>query len=68
MRSVRIDILLVVLLVLAIGSTSYAKLQVSTPPPRLVDTVWKILDEKYVDLTYNGHSDPQAILGRDLLQ
>lgn len=56
MRSVRIDILLVVLLVLAIGSRSYAKLQVSTPPPRLVDTVWKILDEKYVDLTYNGHS------------
>jgi carboxyl-terminal processing protease len=56
MRSVRLDVLLVVLFVLAIGSRSYAKPQVSPPSARLVDTVWKIVDEKYVDSTYNGHS------------
>ncbi len=56
MRSVRLDVLLVVLLILAIGSRSYTKPQVSPPSARLVDTVWKIVDEKYVDLTYNGHS------------
>src|SRR5882757_660018 len=56
MRSVRLDVLLLVLFVLAIGSRSYAKQQVSPPSARLVDTVWKIVDEKYVDSTYNGHS------------
>src|SRR5882762_6555322 len=56
MRSVRLDVLLVVLLVLAIGSRSYTKPQVSPPSAWLVDTVSKIVDEKYVDLTYNGHS------------
>jgi carboxyl-terminal processing protease len=56
MRSVRLGVVPVVLLVLAIGSRSHAKPQVSPPPARLVDTVWKILDEKYLDLTYNGHS------------
>jgi carboxyl-terminal processing protease len=56
MRSVRLDVLLVVLLVLAIGSRSHTKPQVSPPSTRLVDTVWKIVDEKYVDSTYNGHS------------
>ena len=56
MGSVRLDFLLVVLLVLAISSRSYAKLQVRPPSARLVDTVWKIVDEKYVDVTYNGHS------------
>ncbi len=60
MRSVRLDVLLVVLLVLAIGSRSHTKPQVSPPATRLVDTVWKIVDEKYVDLTYNGHS-PEEI-------
>src|SRR5438876_2942052 len=56
MRSVRLDVVPVVLLVLAIGGRSYAKPQVSPPSARLVDTVWKMVDEKYVDLTYNGHS------------
>ena len=56
MRGARFDFLLVVLLVLAISSRSYAKPQVSPPSARLVDTVWKIVDEKYVDATYNGHS------------
>src|SRR6266478_5838916 len=56
MRSARLDVFLVVLLVLAIGSRSYTKPQVSPPSTRLVDTVWKIVDEKYVDVTYNGHS------------
>ena len=56
MRSVRLDVFLVVLFVVAIGSRSYAKPQVSPPSARLVDTVWKIVDEKYVDLTYKGHS------------
>jgi carboxyl-terminal processing protease len=56
MRSVRLDVLLVVPFVLAIGSRSYAKPQVSPPSARLVDTVWKIVDEEYVDSTYNGHS------------
>jgi len=59
MRSVRLDVLLVVPFVLAIGSRSYAKPQVSPPSARLVDTVWKIVDEKYVDSTYNGHSPPE---------
>jgi carboxyl-terminal processing protease len=56
MRNVRLEALLVVLLVLAIGSKSYGKPQVSRPSARLVDAVWKIVDEKYVDSTYNGHS------------
>jgi carboxyl-terminal processing protease len=56
MGSVRLDVFVVVLLVLAIGSRSYTKPQASPPSARLVDTVWKIVDEKYVDLTYNGHS------------
>ena len=56
MGSVRLDVLPVVLLVLAISSRSYAKPQVRPPSARLVDTVWKIVDEKYVDVTYNGHS------------
>jgi len=60
MRSVRLDVLLVVLLVLAIGSRSHTKPQASPPATRLVDTVWKIVDEKYIDLTYNGHS-PEEI-------
>jgi len=30
-----------------------------------VDTVWKIVDEKYIDLTYNGHS-PEEIRKRFL--
>src|SRR5260370_9394058 len=65
MRSVRLGVLLVVLLVLAIGSRSHTKPQVSPPATRLVDTVWKIVDEKYVDLTYNGHS-PEEIRKRFL--
>ena len=56
MASMRLDFLLVVLLVLAISSRSYAKPQVRPPSARLVDTVWKIVDEKYIDSTYNGHS------------
>jgi carboxyl-terminal processing protease len=56
MGSVRLDVRLVVLFVLAIGSRSYAKPQVNPASGRLVDTVWKIVDEKYVDSTYNGHS------------
>jgi carboxyl-terminal processing protease len=56
MRSVQLHVVPVVLLVLAIGSRSYAEPQVNPPSARLVDTVWKMLDEKYVDLTYNGHS------------
>jgi carboxyl-terminal processing protease len=55
MSSVRLDVLLVVILLLATGSRSYAKPQVRPPSTRLVDTVWKIVDEKYVDITYNGH-------------
>jgi C-terminal processing protease CtpA/Prc len=55
LRSVRPDVL-VLLLVLAIGSRSYSKPQVGHPSARLVDTVWKIVDEKYIDSKYNGHS------------
>ncbi len=57
-RDVRLDVL-VLLLVLAIGSRSYAKPQVSPPSARLVDTVWKVVDEKYIDSTYNGHSSTE---------
>jgi carboxyl-terminal processing protease len=55
MRSVRLDFVPVVL-VLAIGGGSYAEAQVNPPSARLVDTVWKMLDEKYIDLTHNGNS------------
>lgn len=66
MRSVQLDVVPVVLLVLAIGGRSYAMPQVSPPSARLVDTVWKMLDEKYLDLTYNGHS-PAEIRKRFLV-
>ena len=56
MHSVRLDVVLVVLLVFAIGSRTCAKPQVSRPSVRLADTVWNLIDEKYLDLTYNGHS------------
>jgi carboxyl-terminal processing protease len=60
MHSVRLDVLLVVLVVVlvvpAIGSRSFTQPQVSPPSAWLVDTVWKIIDEKYIDSTYNGHS------------
>jgi carboxyl-terminal processing protease len=56
MRSLRLDVLLVVVVVLAIVSRSYTKPQVSPTSARLVDAVWRIVDEKYVDPTYNGHS------------
>jgi carboxyl-terminal processing protease len=59
MRSVRLDVLLVVLLVLAIGSRSHSKPQVSPPSTRLVDAVRKIIDERYVDSTCNGHSSAE---------
>src|SRR5882724_9223905 len=55
MSSLRLDVLLVVFLLLATDSRSNAKPQVRSPSARLVDTVWKIVDEKYVDVTYNSH-------------
>jgi hypothetical protein len=64
---VRLDVLLVVLVVLAIDSRSYTKPQVSPPSARLVDTVWKIVDEKYVDLRYNGHSPAEAEIRKRFL-
>jgi len=56
MRIGRLDVLLVALLVLAVGTRNHTRPQVSPPAARLVDTVWKIIDENYVDSTYNGHS------------
>ena len=59
MRSVPIDVVLVVLLVAAIGSRTDTKPQVSHSSARLIDKVWNILDEKYLDASYNGHPPEQ---------
>lgn len=55
MRSVRLDTIFVVLIAAAVATRIHAEPQVGHRL-RLVDTVWKMLDEKYLDLTYNGHS------------
>ncbi|HET9307405.1 MAG TPA: S41 family peptidase [Candidatus Sulfotelmatobacter sp.] len=56
MRRHRVDLVIVVILVLAVGGKRYAKPQVRPTSPRLVDAVWKMLEQTYIDPTYNNHS------------